>query len=553
MSAVYETVSAGLAKGGTEVVFGVMGSGTDQITRELVEVMGVRYVATRHEHGAVAMADGYHRATGRIGVALVSADAGVTNAMTALTTAHLARSSVLVIAGDQAATSKADQTRVDQVPILAALGVRTVLLSQKTAERDLEYALRQLDLGRGPVVLNLPWDIGNERDPGSAPLHPLRREPRLRWDAVASSGTLDDLMGLVALAERPLVLAGRGAVKAGAAPVLRQLAEATGAVTATTLLAKSLFRDDPYSLGVCGSFSTESSAAAIAEADLVLAFGCSLNSHTRGHGALFAGARVIQVDADADALGRWGPIHLGVVGDVAAIGHQLLDAAGALAEAGADPQRWRTPAMADRIAAFDPWPGPDLMAAPPGFASPYEVMRLCDDVLPRERLVAIDIGYFLSFPAVYLTPGAAPSMICPWEYGAIGCALGPALGAAMGRPDLYPVLVVGDGGMAATLNELDTVVRCGVPMLVLVMDDGGYRAERELFRRREQSTATADTPSPNFVGVARALGFDATQVRSGGEMRSTLAGLRLDRPTLVQVMIDPSGANPEMERAMQGL
>lgn len=554
MPLVHDTLAAGIAAAGVDTVFGVMGSGTDQLTRDLIDDHGVRYVAARHEHGALSMADGYARATGRIGVALLSADAGLTNAATALATARLAKSGVLVVIGDQAATSKSDQTRLDQVPLQSALGLRTIPVSARTVARDLQEALRELDLRRGPVVLNLAWDVAAASDPGSAAPYPLR-PVSVRADQVPSDAAVDDVLGLIATSSRPLVLLGRGAITAE--PILGRLAERIGALCATTLVARGLFADEPFCVGVCGSFSIPAAAELLAEADLVLAFGCSLNTHTRGHDALFARAKIVQFDVDPAAIGRRGPVDIGLVGDASALAARLLEACAALDEVdlaalGRPAEGWRSAAVKGRIAELDKWAGHEPRSTAAGFADPYEVMRACDEQLPRQRLLAIDIGYFLSFPAVFLGSGRPPSMICPWEYGAIGCALGPAIGAALGRPDLYPVLVIGDGGMAATLNELDTVVRAGIPMLVVVMDDGGFRAERELFRAHGQPTASADSVSPDFAAVAAALGFTAHTVRSGTEMRDVLGRLRTDTATLVRVMVDPAQPNPEMAAAMRG-
>ena len=556
MPTVHESLAVGLAQADVEVAFGLMGSGTDQLTRDLVGTHGVRYVAARHEHGAVSMADGYSRVSGGIGVAMVSADAGLTNSMTALATARLARSRVLVIVGDQASASKSDQTRIDQVPLEAALGITTIPVSPMTAQRDLQHALRQLDLDRGPVILNVPWDVSNLEDPGSAPAHSLR-PAALRTDSTASARTIDEIVGLIALAKRPLILGGRGAVRACAGPLLLNLARSIGALTATTLPARGLFAADEFGVGICGSFSTDAVSELIAGTDLVLAFGCSLNAHTRGHGALFSRAQIVQIDRDPEIVGRKGPVDIGVVGDVAAVGQQLLDAAAGLAELspqdlGRSLEGWRTAATEDRIAGLDKWRGIDLQTEIEGFANPYQVIRACDELLPSRRLVTIDIGYFMSFAGVYLEAGPAPATVCPWEYGAIGCALGPAIGAALARPDLYPVLVIGDGGLAATSNELDTIVRCQIPMLVIVMDDGGFRAERELFRRRQQSFDIADTASPDFAAVAHAYGFDAHTVTSGEQMRAALASLNQGRATLIRVLIHPTQPNREMLKAMPG-
>jgi thiamine pyrophosphate-dependent acetolactate synthase large subunit-like protein len=556
MPAVYESLAAGLVAEGVEVAFGVIGAGTYQLTQTLVDTPGVRYVAARHEHGAVAMADGYGRITGRVGVALISADAGLTNAMTALSTAQLAGSKTLIIVGDQSTDAKAVQTRLDQVPLERALGVRTIHVSPGTAQRTLARAFDELALGHGPVLLNLPWDVSSAPDIGGAGpshfrAHPVSLPP-------PGDDVVDDVIGLIALAKRPLVLAGQGATSPATRDALQRLASRIGALTATTLLAKGLWPGDPFSLGVCGSFATSQEAALLAETDLLLAFGCSLNPHTQGDGAFFAQAKIVQVDTDPAALGRWRPIDVGIVGEAATVAAKLEQAAQVLSssdltEFGRHVDGWRTTEVAATIEKIDKWTNVPTVEVGDGFADPHEVMRAVDELTPRNRLVAIDIGYFMSYPAVYLDAGSAPSMICPWEYGAIGCALGPAVGAALGRPDLYPVLVIGDGGLSAVLPELETVVRCQLPMLIVVMDDQGYRAERELFHQRGLAATSADIPSPDFEALGRGFGMDAYTARSGREARQALESLDPSRPSLLRVVLDPRFPNPEMARAMQGM
>lgn len=557
MTTVHASIADELVRRGTEVVFGLVGAGTDRLTCELVETHGARYISTRHEHGAVAMADGYSRVTGRVGVALISADAGVTNAATALTTAKLAGTRVLVIVGDEAAIAKSNQKRLDQVPLQAALGITTIPVTPATGRASVQRAFRQLSLHRGPVMLNLPWDISAADDVGGPPSPDLEAHGHLSGQN-PSDRTIEEVFGLVALAKRPLVLAGSGAMSASARHVIGTFARRIGALTATTLLARGLWKDDPFCVGVCGSFSTDEVTALLATADLVVAFGCSLNNHTRGHGALFADARVVHVDCDPAAIGKWGRFDVGIVGDAEVVANALVGASSTLTGAGLeafgrDPDGWRTPDTSRQLAGFNPWSCHVDSRPQPGFAEPRAVMKALDELLPPARLVAIDIGYFMSYPSVYLNAGPAPAMVCPWEYGAIGCALGPAIGAAVGRPELYPVLVMGDGGLAATSNELDTVIRCGLPMLVVVMDDGGFRAERELFRQRGVSPTTADVPSPDFAAVAGALGFRAHTARSEADVRSALAGLDVSGATFLRVMLDPAQPNPEMVKAMQGL
>ena len=208
---------------------------------------------------------------------------------------------------------------------------------------------------------------------------------------------------VLAAPRAPAIVAGRGAVLAGAGPALRRLGELTGAVLATSAMANGLFAGDPYDLGISGGFASPLAAQLLGESDAIVAFGAALNQWTTQHGALIApGARVVQVDLDADAIGAHRPADVGVVGDA----RETAAALGVALEArGADGPGRRTPELADEIAGAAGATSPTRRARR---LDPRTLSIALDDLLPEERTVVVDSGHFMGWPSMYLrVPDAA--------------------------------------------------------------------------------------------------------------------------------------------------
>uniref|UniRef100_UPI003A89EFBE thiamine pyrophosphate-binding protein n=1 Tax=Leucobacter sp. BZR 635 TaxID=3378705 RepID=UPI003A89EFBE len=323
--------------------FGLMGNGNAHLIDHLGRA-GVSYTAVRHEAATVAAADAYTRVSGKIAIATTTYGAGFTNAITALAEAAQARTPMLVVVGDTPSSGPRPWD-VDEEMLSAAVGVRLFTLGvarvEETVERAVSYALRM----RRPVVLGLPYDLVNapvttpvaEASPAAAaelaaPSASLPEEIDLSDPALlaelsysAADGTqaapataaptsmlpgaivsgstvpaahrIEAAAEALATASRPLLLAGRGAHLSGAAAELGALAERLGALTATTALARSIFPDAHYDLGVAGGFGQLEAMAVIEQADVVLVAGAGLNQFTMGFGELFgAGTTVIRID-----------------------------------------------------------------------------------------------------------------------------------------------------------------------------------------------------------------------------------------------------------------
>ena len=300
---VAHAVGGTLASLGADTVFGLVGSGNFVATNALV-AGGARFVAARHEGGAVAMADGWARTTGRPGVVTVHQGPGVTNTLTALAEAAKARTPLVVLAGDTPARALRSNFRIDQHDLVRSVGALPELLhAPETAAADAARALRRAQLERRPVVLMMPIDLQAAPAPASeVAAVPLPAPPAPDPAAIARAADL------LAAAERPAIVAGRGAVLAGARDAAEALGDRTGALLATSAMAHGLFSGLPYALGIAGGFASPLAAELLAGSDVVVALGATLNHWTTRHGALLAaGARLVQVDVEPAAIGAHQP------------------------------------------------------------------------------------------------------------------------------------------------------------------------------------------------------------------------------------------------------
>ena len=345
---VYEAIGETLKKLEVQATFGLMGDGNLRFMTHLAEELGMPYYAARHEGGAVAMADGYARVTGRVGVCSVTQGPGVTNTLTALTEARKASTPMLLLAGDTAARILRHNQDVDQTAIFKSVGVTVARVrSPDTLVMDLSRAFNQALALQQPIAISIPTDMQEqpcETDalqavavqvpmPSRPPLEEIRRA-----------------VELIATSKRPAIIAGRGAVRSKAREPLERLAEQIGALLATTAQAKGLFAGNPFYVGSSGGFAWELGERLLSQADLILAFGASLNYWTTRNRELFApSARILHCDRNSAAIGALTSADFGLVGDVAATAKALSQE---LAQRGFSAAGFRTPEIRREIDSF---------------------------------------------------------------------------------------------------------------------------------------------------------------------------------------------------------
>src|SRR4051794_11698444 len=266
---VVEVVARCLTRAGAGTVFGVVGSGNFTVTIAL-QAAGARFVAARHENGAVCMADAHARVSGALGCVSVHQGPGLTNAMTGLTEAAKGRTPLVLVAADTPAGDVRSNFYVEQARLAEAVGAVPVRVNRAaSAYADTERAIR-IALGRRrAVVLNLPLDVQNQETewPADDAVGALPPPPAPAAEAVRAAADA------IQAARRPVIVAGRGAVLAGAGPAIAALGERTGALLATSAMGHGLFDGEPFALGISGGFASPLAAELIGSADLVLALG----------------------------------------------------------------------------------------------------------------------------------------------------------------------------------------------------------------------------------------------------------------------------------------
>ncbi|MCX4970626.1 thiamine pyrophosphate-binding protein [Streptomyces sp. NBC_00654] len=511
-------VARTLATAGVRHAFGLVGGGNILAAAALTEA-GVHYTAARHEGGAMAMADAYFRVTGEVAVCTTTHGPGLTNAATALGEAAKNRSAAVLLCGD-APTGGPRPHDIDQSALVTSLGVPVVRLTDPaTALARTSAALELARTRQCPVVVMLPGDLlGAEVSPPSAPgANPIAAPAAtVRPDVPAA------VLRALARSRRPLVLAGAGAWRSGAGKVLRDLGDRLGALFTTTVMANGLFDESPWSLGICGGFAAPEPAGLISRADLVLAFGASLDTFTLHGGRLLdPDATVVRIDLEPGP-GPAGRADLSVVGDASLVATRLLDALGPAAPP-AGPGTWRSAAA--RTAAARRWdtvPCEDASGA--GRIDPRTLTRHLAGLLPAERTLVLDGGHFISWPAMYWpVPDPAAMVFTGAAFQSIGLGLAGAVGAAVGRPDRTTVAAIGDGGGLMGLSELETLVRSGRSCLVVVYDDASYGFEDHMYTPRGADPAMVNFDDTDFAGTARALGARAVTVRVPADLAEVTA------------------------------
>jgi thiamine pyrophosphate-dependent acetolactate synthase large subunit-like protein len=530
-------VGTTIARLGAGYAFGVVGSGNFALTNAL-RAGGVPFVATRHEGGAATMADAYARMSGRVAVVTTHQGCGFTNALTGIGEAAKSRTPLLVLAADTANGAVRSNFRIDQDAAARSVGaIAERVYSARTAVADTVRAFTTALRERRTVVLNLPLDVQVQEAGEAMDVAPPEPIGAIRPDASAVGALAD----AVVRARRPVFVAGRGA--RGAAAQLRAVAEPAGALLATSAVANGLFHDDPWSLGISGGFASPLAAELISDADLIVGWGCALNMWTMRHGKLIGpGATVVQVDVEQSALGADRAIDLGVLGDV---GQTATDLHAELARRGHQSSGYRDEALRARIATGIRWrdePYEDLSTKDQ--IDPRTLSARLEDLLPAQRVVAIDSGNFMGYPSAYLSVPDEHGFCFTQAFQSIGLGLATAIGAALAQPDRLPVAAVGDGGFLMNIAELDTLVRLGLPMVVVVYNDSAYGAEVHHFTdSTEEELAPVRFPETDIAAIGRGFGATGVTVRSEEDLTAVGDWLAGDRstPLVVDAKITSDG------------
>ncbi|MAM62188.1 thiamine pyrophosphate-binding protein [Maritimibacter sp. UBA3975] len=534
MVKLHVALATALKENDVATLFGVVGDANAYFVDAYSRMNGARYVSAANENGAALMAIGHAMTTGGVGFCTVTHGPALTNCVTALTEGVRSNTPVVLLCGDTPAKDRENLQNTDQKAVVQAAGAGfEQVRAPGTALDDLARAVRRAKAERRPIALNMPADFQWEDVSHRAvswevpPLGPTRIE----------GDALDEAVGIIAAARRPVVLAGRGAIDDEARAALLRLARRIEAPLATTIRAKNLFRGEDHVLGVCGTVSTPQAAEALMTADCIIAFGASLNFHTTGNGGYVEGKRVIQVADRACDLGTGAVADVAILGQPAAVAETFaywLDEA----EVPASGFTRDLPATG-----LDTSPAAKPATTREGTVDFLTTLARLDAVLPAERTLVTDAGRWMVRSYGLLTAPHPRDFVTSASFGAIGLGLATAIGAGLAHPDRPTVLFNGDGGfMLGNLAEFNAAVRARMDLIVVLFNDGSYGAEHIQFCDKQLDPAITLFDWPDFVPLARALGGDGVRVGSAEDLDrlgEALEGRDRERPLLIDVRLDP--------------
>ncbi len=516
---VYEVLAQAFIDEGVDTHFTLMGNANMYWAATLAQKPGVRTIHVRHEHCACAMAGGYARATGKIGVASVTCGPGFTQIMTELTVAVRGNLPLVIFAGDTPMNAAYSVHQLDIGPLATATGAHYVPMRHIDRVLDsVREAFHVARLERRPVVLSVPMDLQQE----PFPYHP-EYEPSIDLYPTPQRvppdpALVDKLVDMIAAAQRPIIIGGRGALHSGAGTALEAIAEHCGALLATSLLAKGLFDANPFAIGIAGAFSSHLAREHFAESDLVIGVGVGLGYYTTEAGFLYTNARVVQIDTNPRGLWqglRVADMHIRADAKAAAEAILLKLRERSIALPG-----YRTPALAQRIAS-EPFDSKEYPVAP-NTVDPRHALLELDRVVPKDWDIVVGNGHFFNFVLTHMRGRTADRWHAINDFGAIGSALPNAIGIATTRNNGKVLLIEGDGSLLMHIQELETIKRHGLRLLICVLNDGAYGAEAHKFRAQGLDPSTVIHGRGDLAAVAKGFGLRGATVTELGRFEELL-------------------------------
>ena len=536
-----QAIIASLEAEGVDTVFGYPGGQAIKIYDALYDSKRINHILARHEQGAVHEADGYARATGKVGVVIVTSGPGATNTVTGIATAYMDSVPLVVISGQ--VTRGVIGTDAFQESDIVGITMPVVkhsylLQSLDDLTRTFREAFYIASTGRpGPVLIDIPSDLAGAdmvfHYPDSCDL------PSYRPNYKGNAKQVRQAVELIRESRRPLIMAGGGVVSSHACDEVVELAEKMRIPVVTTLLGKAAVPcSNPLNLGPVGMHGSKYANMAVTECDLLIAVGARFSDRVTGKLSEFAPhARFIHIDIDPAEIGKVVDPQVPIVGDargvVAAINARLD-------KAGAEPvcDEWTEQCFAWR----ERWPFyTEDFADYPDRIAPEQVLEALSRKLdPHASIVTTEVGQHQMWAHQHVHREESRTFITSGGLGTMGFGFPAAIGAKIGRPDAQVVCIAGDGSLQMNVQEMATAIGNGVAVKVLLIDNnalGMVHQWQRLFYN-ERYSCTEFTANPDFVKLAEAYGWSAERISRPDQIEAALDRmLASDMPYLLDVII----------------
>jgi sulfoacetaldehyde acetyltransferase len=548
-----------LAANGVTHVFGIVGSAFMDAL-DIFPAAGIEFVPVAHEQGAIHMADGYARASGRHGVCIAQNGPGVTNFVTGVAAAYWAHSPVVFITPETGSLTMGlgGFQETEQLPIFSKITKYQGHVNHP--RRMAEIAARCFDramLEMGPAQLNIPRDFFYGEIEAS-----IAKPMRINHGP-GDSAALDAAAELLAGASFPLIVAGGGVITAGATAEAIALADLLGAAVCNSYLHNDSFpASHALAVGPLGYQGSKAAMKLISQADVVLALGTRLGPFGTlpQHGLDYwpKQAKIIQIDSDPRMLGLVKPISVGIHGDARAAAAALIERLKARRLAGAGSRAERLSRIAAEKSAWEAeltgWtherdPYSLEVAANTKRMHPRQMLRALEQALPPEAMVSTDIGNICSVANSYLRFDRPRSMFAAMSFGNCGYAFPVICGAKLASPERPAFAYVGDGAWGISFNELLTCAREKIGVTVIVFNNEQWGAEKknhvDFYSRRYQGV---NLENPSWAAVARAFGCDGVSVERltdvAPALRAAAAAQSAGKTTVLEMMLTQELGDP---------
>ena len=528
------TLIEALQREGVDTIFGYPGGSVLPIYDELYD-SSIRHILVRHEQAAAHAADGYARASGRVGVCLATSGPGACNLVTGIATAYMDSVPVVALTG-QVPTGMLGNDAFQESDIT---GITMPITKHNYLVKDaddldcvVQEAFYIARTGRpGPVLIDLPKDVTNGPVTGgrAAPGGVSLRGYQPTYEGHVRQ--IDKALDLIAQAERPLIYAGGGVVHSGASAELLKFVEAAAIPVTTTLMALGAVPGDhPLNLGMLGMHGTQTANYAVTECDLLIAIGARFDDRVTGKIETFApNAAIIHIDIDPAEIGKNKAVDVPIVGDVKAVLQTLLQRM----QRRGDTARW--------ITRINTWRAQyPLRYRDDDRLRPQYVIQELSDLLKGEAIIASEVGQNQMWTALYYCFRKPRTWLTSGGLGTMGYGFPAAIGAHFARPDLPVFDIAGDGSFQMNIQELGTVAHHTIPVKVVILNNmylGMVRQWQELFYDRRY--AYTELPPVDFVKIAHAYGIEGIMVDEKEDVLEALqAALATDGPFVLDFRIE---------------
>ena len=536
-----EAVVASLEAEGVRYVFGYPGGQAIKIYDALYDARSITHVLARHEQAAVHEADGYARATGEVGVALVTSGPGATNTVTGIATAYMDSVPIIVITAQvpRGVIGTDSFQESDIVGITMPIVKHSYLLqSADELPRVFREAFHIARTGRpGPVVIDIPSDVASEKTSFEYPAEVSI--PSYKPTYKGNARQVKAAAARIGQADRPVIYAGGGVISSGASAEVAALAELMRIPIVITLMGKGgVPASHPLNLGQVGMHGSKFANLALTESDLIIACGARFSDRVTGRLDEFAPhADVIHIDIDPAEIGKVREVQVPIVGDLKGV---LSALCAQLEKDGAAP---RTDAWLETIDEWRrryPFYRPGIDEAPAGIVPEAAMKALSAQLDPAASIVVTEVGQHQMWAAQYIDRELPRTFVTSGGLGTMGFGFPAAIGAALGCPDKQVVCVAGDGSFQMNLQEMATAVACGVPVKVLLMDNrclGMVHQWQKLFYG-ERYSATLMDAVPDFTKLAEAYGWQGERIEDPDQVEDAIARmLASEGPYLLDMAI----------------